>query len=151
VRAESRAHHDAPFVVVLGPGDLAGVKIQLPTDADHVLGEVEVWVMQREQLTGAHRLLAHRKDRPLDDEPVVVGAARAGALAQALILLVGDDLEVGLIDAALALAGAQAGEVVAVDQLAAVERAIEELADCLLGVCALRERPGNCLVGCERK
>jgi hypothetical protein len=63
-------------------------------------------------------------------------------------LLVGDDLEVGFIDAALALAGAEAGEVVAPDQLA-VERVIEELADGLLGVGALGERPGDRLIAGE--
>jgi hypothetical protein len=94
--------------------------------------------MQCKQLTGTHRLLPHGEDRALDDQPVVVSAARTGALAQALILLVGDDLEVRLVDAPLALACAQAGEVITVDQLA-VKRVVEELANGLLGVGAFRK------------
>ena len=68
-------------------------------------------------------ILSHGKD-----QLVIVGAAGAGASAQAPVLIVGDDLEVGPVDPALALAGAETGEVVALDQLT-VECVVEELAD----------------------
>jgi hypothetical protein len=55
---------------------------------NHVRGHVDIWAMQREYFAWAHRGLAYGKDRPLDDQPVVVGAALACAATQALILLV---------------------------------------------------------------
>jgi hypothetical protein len=115
---------------------------------DDVLGEVDVIAFEGEHLPRADCRLADREDRALDDQAVVVDAAGARALAQSRVLLVGDDLEVGSLDPPLAFAGAEAGEGVAVDQLA-VERVVEELADGLLDVGAAGERPGHRLVTSE--
>jgi hypothetical protein len=114
---------------------------------DRVLVEVEIGVAQRDSSPG--RIAASPTARIAPSMMSPYSSVRlARAFAQALVLLVGNDLEVGFIDAALALARSQAGEVVAADQLA-IECVVEELADRLLGVGTLGERPGDRLVAGE--
>jgi hypothetical protein len=92
---------------------------------DQVLREVNIGAMQREYLAGTHRCVAHAEGCALKDEPVIVGPAFAGGVAQSLVLLVGDDLEVGSIYSALSLARAKAGELVVLDQTS-IERVVEK-------------------------
>jgi hypothetical protein len=104
VLAPRVTHYDPSPVVVLGPGDLAGVEVDLTLDVDQVLVEVKLGAVQREDFAGAQRLVADRKDCSLKDEPVIIGAAVPCALLESCVLLVGNDLEVGPVDSALALA-----------------------------------------------
>src|SRR6202020_2695581 len=113
-----------------------------------VLVPEKVRSMKRQHFAGAHRGLADRECRSLQDESVVVGAALARSAVQPLVLLVRDDLEVRSIDPALALARAQAGELVTLDQVA-VERVVEELSDRLLDLGSLRPRPRHRLIAGE--
>ena len=140
VLAEGGTHHNPAPVVVLGPCDLARVEVDLTPHMDQVLGEMKVRAMQREYLAGTHRLLSDREDCSLKNKPVVVGAAFTRAAAQPLVLLVGDDLEVGPVHPPLALARAEASEMVTRDQVA-VQCVIEELPHRLLDVGALRASP----------
>jgi hypothetical protein len=100
------------------------------------------------KISPGHGCLADREDRPLEDQPIVVCAALTRAAAQSLVLLVGDDLEVGAIDAALALARDKARELVTRDQVA-VNCVIEELPDCRLHVGVLRSYPRHRFVSEE--
>jgi hypothetical protein len=120
----------------------------LAADVDDLLDEIDVVVLEGEHFARAHCCFANGEDRAFDDQPVFVGAAGARAMPQPLVLLVGDDLEVGSVDPPPALAGAEAGERVAVDQFA-IERVVEELADGLLDVGATGECPGHSLVAAE--
>ena len=146
--AEGGAHHNPASVVVLGPCDLAGIEVDLPPHMDQVLCEVKVGAVQREDFAGTHRLIANREDRSLKDEPIVVGATLSRASAQPLVLLVGDDLEVGAVNAALALAYSETGELITRDQVA-VKRVVEELTDGLLNVGVLGKCPCECFVAGE--
>ncbi len=140
--AQCGAHHDVSCSVVLGPLDHAGVQVDLSAHAKNAGGEVDVAVEQREDLAGPKCRLSDREDRALQDQPVAVGAARTGTALQPLVLLIGDDLEVGPVDPAYALDDSQASEDVAVDQ-SMVDGVIEELANSLLYVASVWQRPGQ--------
>jgi DTW domain-containing protein YfiP len=79
---------------------------------DQVLGKVKLRAMQREYLAGAHRLLSDCEDCSLKDKSVVVCTTLTRAAAQPLVLLVGDDLEVGPVHKPLAPARSKASEMV---------------------------------------
>ena len=63
---------------------------------DEARGVIDVAVVQGEDLAGAHGCLADREHGTLEDQPVAVGAARAGAPTKPLVLLVADHLEADL-------------------------------------------------------
>jgi hypothetical protein len=109
---------------------------------DEARGVVDVAVIQGEDLTWAHGCLADREDHALEDQPVAVGAARAGPPTQPLILLVADHFEVGPVDPACALADPQARKDVSRNQVT-VERVVEELPRGLLDMGPAGQRPAQ--------
>jgi hypothetical protein len=80
---------------------------------DQVLVEVELGAVQREDFTGAQRLVADREDGALKHEPVVIGPAPSRASPKPRVTLIADDLEARAIDPALALARAELGKEIA--------------------------------------
>jgi len=148
VLAEGGAHHNPASVVVLGPCDLAGIEVDLPTHMDQVLCVVKVGAVQRKDFAGTHRLIANREDGSLKDESILIDATLSRASAQPLVLLVTDDLEVGSVNTPLALAYSETGEVIALDQVA-VKRVVEELTHGLLNVGVLGKCPCECFVAGE--